>query len=64
MKFQKGDKNVVQNSINELNRIRRDQLEKLNDEILKDMSEEYDDENVPICLFSSGSRLSRIWNRK
>lgn len=48
MRFQKGDKNVVQNSINELNKIRREQLEKLNDELLKDISEEYDDENVLI----------------
>ena len=39
MRFQKGDKNTIQNSINELNKIRREQLEKLNEEMLKDMSQ-------------------------
>jgi hypothetical protein len=33
----------VQDSINELNRIRREQLEKLDEEVVKDISEEYDE---------------------
>ena len=48
MRFQKGNKNAIQNEINDLNRIRREQLEKLNQEMLEDLSEEYDDENVDI----------------
>lgn len=33
----------MQDSINELNRIRREQLEKLDEEVVKDISEEYDE---------------------
>lgn len=43
MRFGKGNKERVQDSINELNRIRREQLEKLDEEVVRDISEEYDD---------------------
>lgn len=36
----------MQDSINEINRIRREQLEKLDEEVVKDLSEEYDEDNV------------------
>lgn len=45
LRFSKGNKNTIQDSINEVNRIRRQQLEKVNETFLDKMSEEYDEEN-------------------
>lgn len=45
LRFSKGNKNSIQDSINEVNKIRREQLEKVNEAFLEKMSEEYDEDN-------------------
>ena len=45
LRFSKGNKNNIQDSINEVSRIRREQLEKVNQAFMDKISEEYDDEN-------------------
>lgn len=44
LRFSKSNKNAIQDSINEVNLIRKQQLEKVNEINLEQMSEEYDDE--------------------
>lgn len=45
LRFNKNEKNGIQSSINEVNELRAKQLEKVNEHMLDDISEEYDDEN-------------------
>lgn len=45
LRFNKNEKNNIQKSINEVNEIRAQQLEKINDKMIDEISEEYDDEN-------------------
>ena len=45
LRFNRSEKNGIQSSINEVNETRRKELERVNQDMLEQISEDYDDEN-------------------
>lgn len=43
LRFNRNEKNSIQNTINEINDLRHKNLEKLNEDMMEEVSEEYDD---------------------